>query len=264
MEIEVKARAKLNLTLDIVGESRGFHLLDMLVCSIDLYDTVTVRRRTDGKTECYMDGVLQGESNSAVRAVKLLDEAFGTGGFDINIEKRIPLAGGLGGSTADGTAVVRAVAEMMEIDKKRITDEWLLNLGSDGPCTYRDGIKRVRGIGEKIDIIDIDLPYKVAFIAGNGVDTTAAYKLFDTMKLKGGNGTERLLRAADGARFDVADYLCNDLYLPAVKINPAISDAVSSLTGDGARAVNMSGSGSTVYGLFRVAPAKYRQTEFFK
>lgn len=251
MEKVEKAYAKLNLTLDIVGESRGFHLLDMLVCTLDLYDEVTVSRRSDGRIRCLMDGVLQGENNSAVRAAKLLNDSFKTGGFDISIKKNIPLAGGLGGSTADGVAVIRAIVETMDINKNFITPQWLLQLGSDAPCMYENGVKRVRGIGEKVGFIDINLPYKVAFIAGSGVDTAAAYKLFDTLKLQGGDSTARLINEIGRSDFDVADYLSNDLFIPACKLNPGVLSASESLRRIGAKAVNMSGSGSTVYGLYK-------------
>lgn len=109
MEIFERAKGKINLTLDITGESGGFHLLDMLVATIDLFDDVKITYRADDKIECVQDGKISDEKNSAYRAAKLMKDTFGTRGFTVEITKRIPLAGGLGGSCADGVAVVRGV-----------------------------------------------------------------------------------------------------------------------------------------------------------
>ena len=167
MEIFERAKGKINLTLDITGESGGFHLLDMLVATIDLFDDVKITYRADDKIECVQDGEIADEKNSAYRAAKLMKDTFGTRGFTVEITKRIPLAGGLGGSCADGVAVVRGVEKMLGINHDFITPEFLLKVGSDAPSMYFDGIKRVRGIGDKVDFIDIKLPYKVGFLAEN-------------------------------------------------------------------------------------------------
>lgn len=244
------APAKLNLTLDIVGESSGFHLLDMLVCSIDTGDTVTLSERKDKNIVCRMNGEIQNGSNSAVRAARLIMGTFKTSGFDIEIQKRIPMAGGLGGSTADGTAVVRAASKLLDINAKKITADWLINLGSDAPCMYANGLKRVRGIGQIIDFIDINLPYKVGYIANNAVDTKAAYALFDKLKIKGGNSTERAVGKMDNNSFDIAEYLSNDLFLPAITLCPEINSDLTKIKNYSPAAYSMSGSGGTVYGLF--------------
>lgn len=251
-----KAHAKINLTLDIVGESRGFHLLDMLVSDIELCDEVTVRERADGKAECIMDGVPQDERNSALRAVNLMRRVFKTPYFDVEIEKHIPMSGGLGGSTADGVAVIRLIAEILDIPRKKITSEFLLELGSDAPCMYDSGTKRVRETGGKVDLIDVVWPYNIGFIAGGGVDTAKAYALFDSMRLKGGRATERLLKAMEKESYDISKYLSNDLFIPAARLNPSVSEAYGRLKASDALAVNMSGSGSTVYGLWRGEPPR--------
>ena len=78
MEIFERAKGKINLTLDITGESGGFHLLDMLVATIDLFDDVKITYRADDKIECVQDGEIADEKNSAYRAAKLMKDTFGT------------------------------------------------------------------------------------------------------------------------------------------------------------------------------------------
>lgn len=124
MEIFERAKGKINLTLDITGESGGFHLLDMLVATIDLFDDVKITYRADDKIECVQDGEIADEKNSAYRAAKLMQDTFKTRGFTVEITKRIPLAGGLGGSCADGVAVVRGVEKMLGINHDFITPEF--------------------------------------------------------------------------------------------------------------------------------------------
>lgn len=250
MEIYERAKGKINLTLDIVGESRGFHLLDMLVATITLSDDVKITYRTDDEILCFQDGGIADEKNSAYRAAKLMKDTFKTHGFTVEITKKIPIAGGMGGSCADGVAVVRGIAKMLDVKRGLITSELLLKVGSDAPSMYSDGIKRVRGIGDKVDFIDIKLPYKVGFLAENEVDTTACFKKYDDMKLCGGGSTERLFSEFSKGNTDVSGRLQNDLFIPAVRINPGVKTAYEKIGKSGSEAVSMSGSGGTVFGLF--------------
>jgi 4-diphosphocytidyl-2C-methyl-D-erythritol kinase len=103
-----KAYAKINIALGIEGVQDGMHLLNMLTCEIDLYDEVEVVFRADSAINCKMDNEVASADNSAVRAAMLMMDAFGFGGADINIKKNIPFCSGLGGSTADGVAVIKA------------------------------------------------------------------------------------------------------------------------------------------------------------
>lgn len=86
MEIFERAKGKINLTLDITGESGGFHLLDMLVATIDLFDDVKITYRADDKIECVQDGEIADEKNSAYRAAKLMKDTFGTRGFTVETQ----------------------------------------------------------------------------------------------------------------------------------------------------------------------------------
>ena len=247
--ITENAYAKINLTLDVKGESLGFHLLDMLVASVELHDDVTVTVRNDEVVTGTTDG-RKDDGNSAVKAANLMMEKFGIKGCDVAIKKRIPVGGGMGGSAADGVAVVRALQKLYGISDKNIDNDFLLKIGSDAPAMYRKGVKRVRGIGEIIDFIDIKLPYKVAFIAGSGVSTPECFRRFDELKIAGGNSTESLIENVGRAGFDIAEFLHTDLLPAAISLNGGVAESTEKMISAGAEATSMSGSGSAVFGLF--------------
>lgn len=260
--ITVNAYGKINLTLDIVGKQKNYHLLDMIVSAIELSDTVTIIRRKDNLNYCIMDGVQVDESNSAMRAIYLMKNQFNVSGFEIYINKSIPFSGGLGGSTADGVAVIKGIAKLLDIPRKKITNEFLLKLGSDAPCMYDLGVKRVQGIGEKVTKLGHIWSYNVGIIAGSGVDTAKAYALFDSMNLKGSKNTLMLLKQLEKDERDINGLLSNDLYLPAVKLNCDIKSSLEYIKNLCPIDVNMSGSGSSVYGLFKsVVPADIIKTK---
>ena len=101
MAVNVKTYAKLNFTLDITGVRNGFHTLDSLVCTVDLYDLIKLTKRKDGRVSIEMHGMgtetLSYEMNNAAKAAERYIEHFGTCGADIKIYKNIPVGGGLGG-----------------------------------------------------------------------------------------------------------------------------------------------------------------------
>ena len=133
MRSKVKAYAKINLSLNIYETVGGYHDLDSIVTTIDLYDEITATKRRDDKIVVKMRGIGEGElsgtNNNAYKAAKLFKETFDTKGMDIKIVKHIPLAGGLGGSSADIAGVLNALKELFDVDGdvKPLADR----LGSD-------------------------------------------------------------------------------------------------------------------------------------
>lgn len=249
-KVSISAKAKINLTLDIVGRQGDYHILDMVVASISLADKVEIFSRNDSKCSCIMDGVLCDSTNSAIRACKMMQEQFKTTGFDIVISKKIPFSGGLGGSTADGVAVIAGIAKLLDINRKKISNEFLLKLGSDAPCMYDDGMKRVRGRGEIVDKLDFLPSYGVGIIAGTGVSTSQCYAKYDELGLCPTDDTLKLLQSLNKGEKEFYKFCSNALMRPSMELNPNIAQAVNKLKNSQAICVNMSGSGSAVYGLF--------------
>ena len=108
--MKLKANAKINLTLDVLGKREdGYHLIDSVFQSVSLGDIVEVEAANDIKVYC-TDSTICDESNIAYKAArKFFESTCLTGGAHIKIEKHIPLASGMGGGSADAAAVLRAL-----------------------------------------------------------------------------------------------------------------------------------------------------------
>ena len=243
--MKIKAYAKVNLTLGITGKKDNMHLLDMLVGTIDLYDEVEVLFRSDGLINCTMDGNSQCDTNSAVKAASLVMAEYGFKGVDITIKKGIPFSAGLGGSTADGVAVVKAYERQYGI---KVSNSLLMKIGSDAPCMYKGGLCLVSGLGDTVVAVNKNLDYNIAIlIAVGGVNTKDAYNRYDEIphKNKGINAAKQFLQTAD------LNFLANDLEASAILLNPNIVETFKQLKTLSPDATVMSGSGSAVVAYFK-------------
>lgn len=251
----VKAFAKINLSLDILGKrADGYHLLDMVMHSVSLCDTLTLTEMKEGVTvSCDREGIPCGPENTVYRAA----EAFyqyteRTPGIQISIDKQIPSQAGLAGGSADAAAVLRALNLMHQTNLSMETlCEIGLTVGADVPFCVVGGAARVQGIGEKWRPV-IPLPDCRIVICKPplGVNTAEAYAKADE---QGGTGralyTKQVLHGLEqGDLSEIGSALGNAfsdlLPLPEVDI---IRDH---MLRDGAAGACMTGSGSAVYGLF--------------
>ncbi len=242
--MKTKAYAKINLTLDVFEKTDGLHLLDTVIAPVDLSDDVEVNFFEDKGVTCTMDGVLQDETNSAVKAAKIMIEEYDLPGVDVTIQKGIPLSAGLGGSTADGVAVFRIYSDVFGV---KVTRSMLKKLGSDAAAMWQNRICRAEGTGGIVTPVKIEVPYKIGLVvAEGGVSTAECYAAFDENPGKRRRFTENLLAKKV---FDVRA-LGNDLEDAATALNPNIKEAINRLYLAGAKKAVMTGSGSGVVGYF--------------
>lgn len=110
MKLTAKANAKINLTLDIVGKRNdGYHLVDMIMQTVSLSDTVSVTKIDSGIRVLSSDNALGGEEDITYKAAKLFfEKAAVKGGVEIKVDKHIPVAAGLGGGSTDAAAVFKS------------------------------------------------------------------------------------------------------------------------------------------------------------
>ncbi len=246
----LSAPAKLNLCL-YLGAPRddGLHEIRSLFEPLSLADELEVTEASEDEVVCPAVG---GE-NLAARALAALREH----GWDgpprrIRIKKRIPIAGGLGGGSADAAAVLR-LAEGMEGLEEAAT-----GLGADVASQLRPAFSLVAGAGERIEPLPAPGSHAVVLIPQQaGLSTAEVYAEADRLGL-GRDGaaleaiSERLRAAAgDGASpLDYAQLLINDLEPAALSLRPEIADALRLLREAGAAHALITGSGPTAFGLF--------------
>lgn len=150
--MKIKAYAKINLSLDILGKrDDGYHLVDMIMQTVSLFDIVDVKLNDSGKiTVASTNSLLGGENDITYKAAKLFSEYTDKNcGIDIFIEKHIPLAAGLGGGSSDAAAVIVALNRLLEtnLSKEQLADI-CVKLGADVPYFIYGGTVSVSGIGE--------------------------------------------------------------------------------------------------------------------
>ena len=260
MVIRARAHAKINWSLNITGvRADGYHELDMLMQSVALGDDMTFAAG-EGVT-LYVDGApaVEPEKNLVVKAARALQAHAGTSrGAVITLEKHVPARAGLGGGSADCALTLRALNALWGLG---LDDGTLLDigakLGADVPFCLTGGLARVRGIGEVIDPVPDAPEIPLALVTpGGGLSTAEVFRLWD-----GGFGpvaldNMKLAEAVTKRDLEAVDALCaNALTAPALQLMPEIGAVMDRLRQLGARAVFMTGSGSTVVGAFDPADA---------
>jgi len=249
-----KVFAKLNLSLDLVGREGEYHLLDSLVCSVNLFDTVTARRRKDGEFTVTMKGMgseaIPPEKNNAYRAAVAFQREFSTTGADIVIHKNIPMNAGLGGSSADAAGVINALSDLYGINdlaaRKRLAD----SLGSDTGYLLTGGFARLRGRGERIEPLGkFGRLYFLLLCPETGVSTAECYREYDRMGLNEAKNTEAAVHALVAGAAALGVNLKNALYKAAASLNPDVREALAAAWSFSPLGACMTGSGSGVFAL---------------
>lgn len=252
-KITLKAPAKVNLTLDVVEKTRKYHNIKTLVASIDLCDEITIKDRKDRRINLTVNGIPMDcdvTENNAYKAAKAFMDNFSTMGADIKIQKNIPLSSGLGGSSADTAGVLKGMKELYNLDCDVLP---IANtLGSDTAYMLDGGFAVLEGRGEKITKKNIDtVIYLVIIAIEQGVSAKASYGEFDKQKKTYRPTTDAAVKALELKEYEFfKSCVSNHLYNASIKLAPEIITSKSNLERAGATSITMSGSGSSVIGIF--------------
>ncbi len=255
MSIQLRSYAKINWTLDVLFRREdGYHELRTIYQTVSLYDRLRLTT-TSGEIEIACDDprVPCDETNLAHRAAVMFREAAGTdAGVRIEIEKRIPVAAGLGGGSSNAAAVLLGLARLwqIEVDDCRII-EISMALGSDVPFFLVGGTALGIGRGEEVYSIEqVACDNLVLANPGFAVSTPAAYsKLSRLTRQEAVRIIPLTLLAAKGIR-ELPLAAGNDLEEVVEAAYPEIAEVKRRLLSLGARGALMSGSGATVFGVF--------------
>ncbi len=259
---DVRARAKINLTLDVTGRREdGYHTVEMVMQSVALHDTVRVTV-THGEKKprgivltCSLPFLPTDERNLAYRAAELFYKQTGVllETCEIHIEKRIPMAAGLAGGSADAAAVLRALNALHEAG---LTDDELcemgLKLGADVPFCLCGGTMLARGIGEELSALP-EMPHCWVVLCKPpfAVPTKEVYQEIDSVDILTHPDTKGMIAALEQGDYEgICGRLCNVMETVTAVKRRQIGEIKSFLTENGADGTLMSGSGPTVYGLF--------------
>lgn len=268
--LEVAARAKINWTLTIVGtRPDGYHLMDMLMASVDLQDTLLLEEAEEltlWVTEEIPPGEALGKEASApvpvdgknlvLKAAKALQRATGCErGAAMRLHKRIPVGAGMGGGSADAAAALVGLCSLwgLALPEEKLM-EIGLSLGADVPFALTGGLARVRGIGEEITVLPASAPiWLVVTQPCAGLSTPEIFQGFDRLTDKEmawpqTEEAQKALLAGDLPALGRA--MGNVMERVSIAKRPEIRQAALKLEALGAIRAMMTGSGSAVYGVF--------------
>lgn len=257
-ELRLKARAKINLTLDVTGKREdGYHLLETIMQTVALYDGVYLKKlkKPEIKLKTNLHWLPTDERNLAWKAAALMRETYGIReGVFIEIDKRIPVAAGLAGGSADCAAVLVGMNRLfgLQLPRRRL-EELAAQLGSDIPYCVRRGTVLCEGVGEILTNAPAPCPqgYVVLAKPGVSVSTASVYQKLRWQEVKTHPDTQAMLRAMQaGDLAQVGAGLCNVLESVTIPLHPQIAEIKARLMEMGAEGALMSGSGPTVFALF--------------
>ncbi len=254
--MRMKAYAKVNISLDIVGKREdGYHLLEMIMQSIDLYDEIVIEKQKKEITiKCNRPYVPTDERNLAYKAAQLFIEKYNIdSGVNINIKKNIPVCAGLAGGSTDAATVLKIMNSLFGINA---SDEELmalgLKLGADVPYCIKGGTALCKGIGEEVTplkgfkdkvIILVKPPF--------GVSTNSVYQEFNIEKARNHPNTSLIIDAINNDNLKmVCNNMKNLLENVTLRKHKILINIKEEMRHNGAMGTMMSGSGPTVFAFF--------------
>lgn len=257
-KIKLDAYAKINLSLDVLGKrENGYHELSMIMQQIDLKDIISITEISEQNKIIINSNnprVPLDSTNIVYKAWEILSNRYDINkGVCIDIQKNIPLAGGLAGGSTDAAAVLKGLNEIWNL---RLADKELMNIsleiGSDIPFCIMGGTALAEGIGEKLTPLK-SFAGKYILIANPGVEVSTAYvyKNLDLKSIKERPNIKNIIEYIEKDNIQsLAKEMKNVLETVSIDKYPIINEIKSDMIDKGAIGSLMSGSGATVFGIF--------------
>jgi 4-diphosphocytidyl-2-C-methyl-D-erythritol kinase len=269
------APAKINLALHITDQrSDGYHLLDSLVVFANIGDTITLKTSLNiskGTTDCQFDGpfgkqlekTIAGKSDHlTLKATEAFQNSFGQ--FErclsIHLEKRLPIASGIGGGSADAAATLLAMRKLyggLPLSDLLAMSE---KLGADVPMCLHSQALQAKGIGTDLNLVN-HMPKLHLLLINPGIEISTP-KIFETLESKKNAPLTPLpARLSFDNLIDWLAHQRNDLETSALGLAPQIGDVLAALHNTNASLARMSGSGATCFGIYRSTQASKAAAE---
>lgn len=253
----IRAYAKINLDLRLgTRRADGFHPIDTLMIRVNLADTLSAEKTSDGSLSLTLEGdraLSAGPENLVLRAARALQAKATPGaGARLHLKKNIPQGAGLGGGSSDAAAAFLLLKQLWSVS---ISEEELTRLGaelgSDIPFFLQPHPARATGRGEILEPVPlVDLPWAVLIHPGFGSPTAAAYAAYAKNPIRGQEGLPLNLKKADGTKL---------VFRPRNDLEPAVESKFLWIRTarewlsrqEGVLVARMSGSGSTVFAVLK-------------
>ncbi len=254
--MRLKARAKINWTLDIVGQrADGYHLMDMLMQPVTLADDITLAPAEEITLTTGGSPLLPADENHlAYRAAVALKQHSGyPGGAAIHVEKHIPVGAGMGGGSADAAGVLVGLSRLWGLNLPQSELEAIgLTLGADVPFCIRGGLTRTTGIGEVMEDLPCSRNWPLVVIQPcEGLSTKEIFTAYHEGVVNARPDNTAAARAlANGDADALTAAMANVMQPVSEARRPGIHEAIVALNEQGAFVAQMTGSGSAVFGAF--------------
>ena len=256
--LELKALAKINLGLDVLGvRDNGYHDVRMVMQNIYLYDNVTIQKTEEPgiHLKTNLSFLPVDEKNIAYKAAKLLVDEFRIeGGIKITLDKHIPVAAGMAGGSSNAAAVLVGMNRMFQLN---LSDQELMDrgvqLGADVPYCIMRGTVLAEGIGEVLTPLP-PLPKCYVLVAkpGISVSTKMVYEKLDSHEIEEHPNIDGIMEGLEEGDLEkIADSMGNVLERVTIEEYPIIENIKDIMKNAGALNAMMSGSGPTVFGIFK-------------
>ncbi|MEY2587996.1 MAG: hypothetical protein RLY11_1845 [Bacteroidota bacterium] len=252
--------AKINLGLRITSKRNdGYHNLDTVFYPIPLFDILEVvsstsfQFQTSGKK---IEG--NQDTNLCIKAYQFLKKDFPQlPSINIHLHKNIPMGAGMGGGSADGAFMIKLLNEKFQLGlNDSQMSAYALQLGSDCPIFIHNKPSYATGRGELLEEISLDLSHYYLLLVSPGIHVSTAEAFKGIQPNEGITSSKEIIRLPIN---EWKDTLINDFEISVFENHPVLKSIKGKMYGLGAIYASMTGSGSTVYGLFNDAP-NYKDT----
>ncbi len=256
--LDLNALGKINLGLDVLGKrENGYHDVRMVMQSVYVYDRICVEKKREAGIELSTNlGYLPvNENNLAYKAARLLMDEFSVQeGVKINLEKHIPVAAGMAGGSSDAAAILHGLNRMFEMGlSKEDLMKRGVELGADVPYCIMRGTALAEGIGEVLTPLP-RIPKCFALIAKPPiiVSTKTVYEKLDALEIVDHPDIDGIIEGLNQGDLDeICACMGNVLEKVTIEDYPVIEEIKNVMKENGAINAMMSGSGPTVFGIYK-------------
>ena len=263
--VVLKSNCKVNIGLKIVRQRPdGYHTIHTLFQELDFHDTIILKKRDSGcQFSSNVNWLRDDTSNLCVNAWEKMSTLYDIGGLSIKLEKKIPAGRGLGGGSSNAATMLKGIRELYDLNTSNENLESIgLELGADVPFFIKGGTQIGDGIGELLTTVQAPVPGTYLLVMPDiHIDTAWAYgkikKILDKPR--------EAINFAGFVQGDIIHFELfeNDFEAIVVPAYPEIGYIKNTLRAFGARYAGLSGSGSTVFGIFdEDAAAKMAESHF--